>query len=76
MSLPEQTERQFASELQNIWHLHNAQIIEEVRKIASELNIQVSFEMKLEFDARDKTRPISDCRYYDGMFNFPRAIIK
>lgn len=76
MSLPEETERQFADELQNIWHSHNAQIVEKVRELASELNLTVSFEMKLEFDARDKTRPISDCKYYNGMFNFPRAIIK
>lgn len=66
-------ERKFADAIQSIWAAHNVKMVEEFKKLASELNLEVSFEMRLDFDIIDNPRQNTNLKWYHDMLNHPRV---
>lgn len=70
------TQQQFADYAQRTWIDHQKKIIDELSKLATEFNLEVKFEMKLNLDVIDKSHQRLDQKVYRLMLDYPRTHIR
>ena len=72
--MPTSLEEQFSGEFRNIFHMYSANLIQEARKLATELGVEGIIELKMEFKVRDKSPDAIN--WYAEIHTPPRAVLK